>query len=107
MEFLHDYGLFLAKTLTLLVAVLVVIAALFKQFRSTKPPPGTGASIEVDHLNREYERAALTLKAAMLPGKAAKSERKALAKRQRSGPDSSRRRLYVIDFDGDLRASSV
>jgi len=107
MEFLHAYGLFLAKTLTLLVAVLALILLLLKQTRSSKPSPGGESSIRVDHLNREFEQAALKLKAAMLSGKADRSERKALVKQQRSGPDSSRRRLYVIDFEGDLRASSV
>jgi serine protease SohB len=107
MEFLHDYGLFLAKTLTLLAAVIVILMALFNQLRANKPPPGTGASIRVDHLNREYDQAALTLKAAMLSGKAAKTERKALAKRRRLGTDGERRHLFVVDFEGDLRASAV
>lgn len=107
MEFVTDYGLFLAKTLTLLAAVVVVIVTLFNQMRASKPPPGTGAAIQVDHLNRDYERAALTVKAAMLSGKAAKAERKALTKRLRRGPESERKRLFVIDFEGDIRASAV
>jgi len=107
MDFLQEYGLFLAKTLTLLAALLIAITALARLARASKPHIGGDSLIRVEHLNRRYEKAALLLNSAMLSGKAARAARKALARREKSGPDSTRHRLYVIDFEGDLRASSV
>jgi serine protease SohB len=107
MEFIHDYGLFAAKLATLLAAaaliggiVLVVVARARAQ---------ADAHLEVRHLNRKLESMTLALHAAILPKKAFKQSLKALKERdkrvQREG--ASRKRVFVVDFKGDLRANAV
>ena len=120
MEWLSDYGLFLAKAVTVVVAIGVaaaLIAGAAQRARaSSRPRPRP--SPEVVHLNRDYrrmveafERAALSRKALRARRRAEKAERKADKSRRRrpaSGANGdARRRIFVIDFKGDLRASGV
>jgi serine protease SohB len=107
MEYLAEYGVFLAKLVTVVVAVLIVMAAVFGRFQRGQgeiPSPG---SLEVRKLNDDYRRAAMTIKAAMLPGKKLKAERKAEKARRKQQAGEDRRRLWVLDFHGDIRASAL
>ena len=103
MEFLFDYGLFLAKTLTLVIAVLAVIvvaAAVSKRAASAE-------SLEVEDLNAKFRRLANSLKSTAL----GKSELKALLKSEKRDEKQARRdgrkrpRTFVLDFKGDIRAT--
>lgn len=107
MEFLADYGMFLAKLLTLLLAVLVVIAAITGRMQQRRVETPTPGNLEVRRLNDDYERAALTIKSAMLSKKAIKAERKAIKERRKKRSREERRTIYVLDFHGDIRASSL
>lgn len=107
MEYLAEYGIFLAKLLTLLVAVLIVAAAIFGRMQrghSEAPSPG---NLEVRKLNDDYRQAAMTIKAGMLSGKQFKAERKAEKARRKQHAGEERRRLWVLDFHGDIRASAL
>ena len=53
MDFLQEYGLFLAKTLTLLAALLIAITALARLARASKPHIGGDSLIRVERLARE------------------------------------------------------
>ena len=119
MEWLAEYGLFLAKAATLVVAVGVAAALVAGAARQTaragrqrRTPP------EVVPLNREYRRMAAAFESVAMPRKAVrarrkadKAERKARDREERrrlaSGGEGGRRRVFVIDFKGDLRASGV
>ena len=109
MEWMTDYGLFLAKTLTVVVAVVVVVGFVAFTARRSQAARKYGPSVQVTHLNRHYrrmavafERAALSRKAFRLRRKADKAERKRLA-----SAEGGRRRIFVLDFEGDLRARGV
>ena len=109
MEWMTDYGLFLAKTLTVVVAVVLVVGFVAFTARRSQAARKYGPSVQVTHLNRHYrrmavafERVALSRKAFRLRRKADKAERKRLA-----SADSGRRRIFVLDFEGDLRARGV
>ena len=113
MQFLAEYGLFLAKTVTVVLAILIIMAAAVANTMKQKKE-GKG-SIVVTHLNKELEgfRDTIckevddesTLKlAAKAERKKAKAEKKA---RNKSDPADSRDRLYVIDFNGDPKASQA
>ncbi len=108
-EFFIDYGLFLAKAITIVVAigiVLILIAGLSRR------APGD-AGLEIDKLNDKLKDASDAVRRAML-NKAAwkkhekeeKKERKQEKKSETEGSDH-RKRLFVIDFKGDIRASGV
>ena len=112
MEFIVDYGLFLAKTATLLVALVALIgfiAATLMRQRSLSPE-----HIEVKPLNDRYRETSNVLRGAMLSKTAAKKlqkedkkKRKSEEKQAKKQAPESRRRIFVLDFHGDIRGSEV
>ncbi len=121
MEYLYQYLTFLAQTATIVVAVIVVIAAATgMRMRRHGPDHGRG-HLEIRKLNDHYSDLKLTVQEAMLPAmavrrarkqelkqskKSAKQEAKAL-KKSDGKAIPGRRRVYVVDFHGDLQASQV
>lgn len=113
MEFLSEYGMFLAKAVTILAVVLAATAGIVAL--SSRGAPGrTKEHLEVKNLNDKYRDTAQALRSAMLPPplakKAAKEEKKRLkteAKQIKQKPETGRHRLFVLDFHGDIRASAV
>lgn len=106
MELISEYGLFVAKLLTLAVIVLLLAGAMINMLRSSRQRVDGIAGLEVRHLNADYERVALKLKQAMLPRRQGKAERKASKQRLKKARNEAARRLFVIDFVGDLQASA-
>jgi serine protease SohB len=115
LEFIIEYGLFLAKSVTILAAILVVIAVIFgasQRQRETEP-----GHIEVKNLNESLESITHSLKAAVSnpalrkqetkqEKKKAKEKQKEQKKEAKDGQES-RPRLFVLDFNGDIQASEV
>jgi serine protease SohB len=107
-DFFAAYGLFLAQLATFVV-VLIVLVALVASLRRR----GHADGLVVEHLNRRYEDAADELKLAIDgkgPYKKAIKARHKERKREdkaRAKADSTRPRLYVLDFKGDLRATAA
>ena len=118
MELLAQFGLFLAKAATVVVAIGLAAALVAGAARRSRAGGRRGTPPEVAPLNREYRRMAAAFEQAALPRqtvrarrKADKAERKARDKKERrrlaSGGEGGRRRVFVLDFKGDLRASGV
>ena len=123
-EWLAAYGLFLAKAATVVVAAGLAAAALAAgAARRSRPGRRPDAPPEVVPLNPEFrrmaaafERAALPRKAVRARRKAERAERKARAKKEGRRPargglpgdgKGGPRRVFVLDFKGDLRATGV
>lgn len=106
-EALIDYGLFLAKTLTVLIAIGTLLVVLVRARRGQQ---AHGNRIEVIDLNARYRDMARALKRAALPKKdflkSLKRDRKARKKREK-GAERKRRRIFVVDFHGDIKATEV
>jgi serine protease SohB len=108
-EFFIEYGLFLAKAITIVAAigvVLVLIAGLSRR------APGS-AGLEIEKMNDKFKEMGDAVRRAML-NKAAwkkheKAEKKARKKEEKSATEDSdhRKRIFVIDFKGDIRATAV
>lgn len=107
MEFLSEYGLFLAKTVTLVVAVLIVVGGIIMLLRRGDGPAESRGRLQVRHLNETYDTMALTLKEATLPKKAFKQYQKAEKAREKQREKAERRRVFVLNFHGDIRAAAV
>ncbi len=113
MEFLSDYGIFLAKAITVVVAILFVIAA--ASGSAIKNKKSSDKEMLVDKLNdklddtrKELEHHILSKDEAKSLKKQEKSEAKQAAKRNKNAADNERKaRVYVLDFDGDIKASAV
>ena len=102
-EALLEYGLFFAKTVTLAVAILFVAAALVNLSRRARESEG----MKVTDLKKRLRQAADGLRGALLP----KAERKKLAKERKRAAKAEkhqqRKRVFVLDFRGDIRASAT
>ena len=112
MEFLSEYGLFLAKTVTLTVAIVAIVGFVLTAAMRQRQSPAE--SIEVKNINDHYRDMSDTLDHAMLSKPALKTRRKADKKTNKAkkkalkrGDEPKRKRLFVLDFDGDLRGSGV
>lgn len=106
MEFFSEYALFLAKTFTLLVALLallVVVAALRSKGR------GQGGELQVHKLNEFYQELRQRLQQQVLDKPALKALRKEEERqaKARKKQENDRQRIYVLDFQGDIRASAA
>lgn len=110
MEFLADYGLFFAKTLTFLVA-LVIVVAIFSSL-SARVRKGEKGHLEVKPVNDIIRQTRQVLSDSLLNDgehKAAlkarnKEEKKKRKKGKNDGPE---KRLFVLNFKGDMKASAV
>lgn len=114
MEFLTEYGVFLAKAVTIVAAVLIIVGAVVSAgSRTRKGPDG---HIEVKHLNKDLEAMTDAIKIVALDKEVLKQEHKAqkkqakLEKKNRTKVEKQgghKKRAYVLDFEGDIKASAV
>ncbi len=103
MEFLADYGLFLLKAMTIVLAIVLVMAAGAAAGRKA-----TQDHLEVENLNKKYRKTAAALRSAVLKRDERKKQAKQDKKQQKAEDKrASRPRSFVIDFKGDLKASAV
>lgn len=116
-DFFSEYGIFLAKSITVLAIILFLMtAALSNAMRSKKEDKG---SINVRHLNKDTESLRDAIKVVVLDKESLKVEHKAEKKKHKAekkekkiaarqdSSDEPRKRVYVIDFEGDIKASEV
>jgi serine protease SohB len=110
LDYLLQYGLFLAEITTVVIAIGVVIGFLFRTIRHAREY--TAEHLEVKNLNRRFEQMADVLNHTLLNPherkahiKAKKREYKRRTKEQKG--KTARSRVFVLDFDGDIRASAV
>lgn len=110
MEFLTEYGLFLLKAVTIVAAILFVFGGIVSLAQRSQRQAVHG-EIRVDSINDDIEDMAERIRAAILPeevfkrdAKARRKEEKAKEKEQAEHPQ---RRVFVLDFVGDIRASAV
>lgn len=111
-EYFAQYGVFLAKVVTLVVAIVVIITAIAAAAGRVRQR-STEGELLVEQLNQKLADMALALKAAVL-GKAAyraevKRQRKAEKAKEKQKPEqeAERKRVFVLHFNGDLRASQT
>ena len=108
MDIAVEVGLFLAKFFAAAVIIVAAIGAVIALLARARG--GESDDLKVTHLNRRFERMALTLQSAILPPKAYKASVKQAEKEHKAAakhPDTERHRVFVCHFEGDVRASAV
>lgn len=122
LEILAEYGLFLAKVVTVALALAFVFGSVFSA--SSRPRDAAHGKVKVTNLNETYRDMREAVRATILPEAAfkleqkqrekddkqrGKKEKKAAKKASSSAEDASDRKqnIYVLDFDGDMAASAV
>jgi serine protease SohB len=115
LEFLSEYGLFLAKSVTVLVSVLIVIVAVVGLGQRSKQ--AEKGHIEVKSINDVVHHITHSLKQVILDPEArklefksdkkkAKDDQKSRKKEAKQG-EHSRNRVFVVEFEGDVAATAV
>ena len=111
-EYLLQYGLFLAKAVTLVAAIIFVVGTLATLIRQAREQ--LAEQLEIKNINRRYETMTDILNQELMTPdeskelhKQKKKEQKAEAKAAKKGHKPSRPKLFVLNFDGDIRASDV
>ena len=108
MEYLYEYGLFLAKAVTIVVAIMFVVGSVVTM--SMRQRDGSKEEIEITRLNEKYEHMGQALQNSLLSRDELKKQRKQDKKEKKKAgkePTSDHKRMFVIDFDGDLRGTHV
>lgn len=99
MEFLVDYGLFLAKTVTIVVAIGAVLVMILM---ATVKPKQRKGELVFDDISADHEDLVTSLQHDLLDKKQFKAWQK-----QRESTETPNKRLFVIDFDGSVDAHEV
>lgn len=107
MEFLSEYGLFLAKAITLVAAVLVAVGGIVALITRSGHHGDFEGRLDIRHLNEKYDSLTLALKSATLPKKALKQFQKEIKARDKRQEKTQRPQIFVLNFQGDIRAAAV
>ena len=100
MEFLSDYGLFLAKAITFVVVVAMVVGLIASAGQKAKPE-----KLSVRYLNDKLEQSKQMLQEKVLSKKELKALKKEQKKASKEESSEPRSKVYVLNFNGDIKAS--
>jgi serine protease SohB len=107
-DFLFEYGMFLAKLGTVAGLFLILAFGLFLLYMRARS--GGTEHLDIKNVNQKLEQMQLMLQSAILPKREFKKtikEVKARHKAEEKQEERDRPRVFVLDFDGDIRASDV
>lgn len=105
LHFLSEYGLFLAKAVTVVLAIIVIVSFILSAAGKGKSPK---EKFKIRKINNRYQDYKNTLNKEML----SKPELKRIAKEEKQKNkalkkgDNNRKRLFVLNFQGDIKASA-
>jgi len=106
-EFLSEYASFLAKTVTLVIAIMVVLitAAALRSKGRSKP----AGQLQVSKLNDFYKSLRERLEQSLLDKDQLKALRKSEGKAEKKQKKlhETKSRVFVLDFSGDIKASAT
>lgn len=104
MEFLFEYGLFLAKALTIVVAFALIVAVIVGA--ATKNKGHGKGELSIQNLSEDLKHQLQELKKSLLN----KEQKKAFEKEQKKADKqkaADKSNLFIIEFKGDIHASQT
>lgn len=120
MEFLTEYGLFLAKVVTFVIAAIVVVSIIVSATHKERGDHDDDGELKIRKLNEKYRKLRESIQARLMSeherktwSKAKKKKDKAEKKADKAkkadsdAPEGAPKRIYVLDFDGDIKASDT
>ncbi len=105
-ELFAEYGLFLAKAITILVFIWLLMVLMFSYSKKSQKDD----HFEITNLNKKYKNMADSLRFSLLPKKdlkKAKKERKQEIKQEKKSVASNKKRIFVLNFLGNIKATAV
>lgn len=111
MEFLYEYGIFLAKAVTIVAAVGAIIAIIAVSASRQAHKKGdleiTDLSEEFEHTKQQITDHLLTKEQLKEKEKEEKKKAKAAKKQKGESKEEGGKRLFVVDFKGSIDAKEV
>lgn len=120
MEFLTEYGLFLAKVVTFVIAAVVVVSIIVASTQKDRGDDEDDGELQIRKLNEKYRKLRESIQARLMSEHERKTWSKAKKKKEKAEkkagktkkadvdtPEESPARIYVLDFDGDIKASDT
>jgi len=121
LEFLAEYGLFLAKVVTFVVAAIVVVSIAVSATHKEQRDKDEVGELKIRKLNERYRELRETIQARLMSDaefkqfdknlkkeqKAEKKAQKAKLKEPEGAEADNKPRIFVLDFDGDIKASDT
>ncbi|MFC3120122.1 protease SohB [Agaribacter flavus] len=104
MEFLFEYGLFLAKALTLVIAIITVVAVVIGL--ASKQKQGAG-NLVFESISEEFDNIKQHAEQMLLSKEALKKLQKSKKKESKKKDDVEKPNLFVVDFVGSPMAKEV
>jgi serine protease SohB len=101
MNFFYEYGIFLLKTATFIIAIFLFVAGLINIAIKNKQKE----KLLIKHLNKKYQDLRIAISEEILP----KNEFKKMLKKEEKPKKMAKKgkRIFVLDFKGDIKASAV
>lgn len=116
MEFLAEYGLFLAKMVTAIMGFGLLVAMVTSASQKNKQG-GDRGQLEINPLNDQYDEISETMSLALIDPVSQKAEAKKLRKDQKKrakldskkaqSEQGEKKRVFVLKFKGNVSASAV
>lgn len=101
MEFLTEYGLFLAKAVTTLVVIGLIIGMVVSAGQKSDP-----SKLKLEKLNDKLDQAKKAIESQLLSKKALKAKNKEQKKADKGKQDEDKGKVIVLEFKGDIKASA-
>jgi serine protease SohB len=116
LEFIAEYGLFLAKTVTAIIGFAVLVAIIMSSGQKNKQGDDKG-ELEISPLNDQYDDISEAMSIALLQPAAQKAQAKKYRKEHKKRAKSEaknteqqtddQKRVFVLKFNGNVSASAV
>jgi serine protease SohB len=107
LQFLSEYGIFLAKTITLVVALLIVVGFIVEIASKGKQKE----KLRIKRLNEKYKEMKDALNQEILNKKELKelkkTEKQSKKQQKKTSEEETKKRIFVLNFHGDIKASAV
>ena len=97
-DLISDYGLFLLKTITIVISIIIIISFIVNSKKNT-----TEGSLEVQSINKDLDSLEEGIKKNIL----SKQEFKKFVKSKKKNPKKLSNKIFVIDFKGNIKASEI
>lgn len=110
MSFFTEYGLFLAKTITIVIAIIAILTVILAL--KAKSRESDEGSLHIKKINEQYDELSKTAKDIIQSKSEKKAEKKLLKEKNKKSKKEAaekgdRKRIFVVNFDGDIKASAV
>jgi serine protease SohB len=108
MEFIIQYGVFLLKVVTIVIAILLPVLMIINSSKGKSA--GDKGHLQIKNLSDQFESMGNALQGALMDGKTFKKFRKDLDKKKKKEdktPAKDQQSIFVLNFNGDIQASEV